>query len=41
MQWFQTDTFRMEADQFYPEEAPSHTLTVDGFWMDAHAVHQC
>src|SRR5687767_2079383 len=27
-------TFRMGSDQHYPEEAPAHRVTVDGFWAD-------
>jgi formylglycine-generating enzyme len=27
-------TFRMGSDRNYPEEAPVHRVTVDGFWMD-------
>ncbi len=38
MQWIPGGTFRMGADQFYPEEAPVHTVTISGFWMDAHTV---
>ena len=26
-------TFRMGSDKHYPEEAPSHRVTVDGFWI--------
>lgn len=28
----------MGSDKNYPEEAPAHEVTVDGFWMDQHAV---
>ena len=28
----------MGSDRHYPEEAPAHKVTVDGFWMDSHAV---
>jgi sulfatase modifying factor 1 len=31
-------TFRMGSDEHYPEEAPSHRVTVDGFWIDATPV---
>ena len=31
-------TFRMGSDQHYPEEAPAHRVTVDGFWIDATPV---
>ena len=38
MQWIPGGTFRMGADRSYPEEAPVHSVTVSGFWMDAHTV---
>jgi formylglycine-generating enzyme required for sulfatase activity len=31
-------TFRMGSDQHYPEEAPAHRVSVDGFWMDRAPV---
>ena len=31
-------TFRMGADDQYPEEAPAQPVTVDGFWIDRHPV---
>src|SRR5262245_29114649 len=32
--WIPGETFRMGSDRHYPEEAPVHRVTVDGFWMD-------
>jgi formylglycine-generating enzyme len=31
-------TFLMGSDHHYPEEAPAHKVTVDGFWIDRHTV---
>lgn len=31
-------TFLMGSDRHYPEEAPSHTVSVDGFWIDRTPV---
>ncbi|RPH56778.1 MAG: hypothetical protein EHM89_14925, partial [Acidobacteria bacterium] len=31
-------TFRMGSDRYYPEEAPVHRVTVDGFWIDPTPV---
>jgi sulfatase modifying factor 1 len=31
-------TFRMGSDHHYSEEAPSHLVTVDGFWIDTTPV---
>ena len=31
-------TFRMGSDLHYPEEAPAHRATVDGFWIDRAPV---
>ena len=31
-------TFTMGSDHHYPEEAPAHKVSVDGFWIDRHAV---
>jgi sulfatase modifying factor 1 len=34
MAWIAGGTFRMGADDAYPEEAPVHRVAVDGFWID-------
>jgi formylglycine-generating enzyme len=38
MVWVPGGTYRMGSDNHYPEEAPSHPVTVDGFWMDRYPV---
>ena len=38
MRWIPGGTFRMGDDNAYPEEAPAHTATVSGFWIDEHVV---
>jgi len=38
MVWVPEGTFRMGSDRHYPEEAPAHPVTVDGFWMDRYPV---
>lgn len=38
MSWVPGGTFRMGSEDFYPEEAPTHTVSVDGFWMDRKQV---
>jgi sulfatase modifying factor 1 len=38
MAWVPAGTFRLGSDDFYPEERPTHKVTVDGFWIDQHLV---
>ena len=38
MVWIPGGTFLMGSDHHYPEEAPAHQVTVDGFWIDRHPV---
>jgi formylglycine-generating enzyme required for sulfatase activity len=38
MVWIPGGTFRMGSNDHYPEEAPVHSVTVDGFWMDKYQV---
>src|SRR5215471_20000031 len=38
MVWIPAGTFLMGSDRHYPEEAPAHKVTVNGFWMDRHTV---
>ena len=38
MVWIAGGTFRMGSDMHYPEEAPAHRVTVDGFWIDRTPV---
>ncbi len=38
MIWIAGGTFRMGSDKHYPEEAPVHRVTVDGYWIDSAPV---
>jgi formylglycine-generating enzyme len=38
MAWVPGGTFLMGSDRHYPEEAPAHRVSVEGFWMDRCAV---
>jgi formylglycine-generating enzyme required for sulfatase activity len=38
MVWVPGGTFLMGSDHHYPEEAPAHYATLDGFWMDRYTV---
>jgi formylglycine-generating enzyme len=38
MVWIPGGTFLMGSNDHYPEEAPAHRVSVDGFWMDQHTV---
>ena len=38
MVWIPGGTFLMGSDHHYPEEAPSHRVSVDGFWIDRTPV---
>jgi len=36
--WIPGGTFQMGSDHHYPEEAPVHSETVEGFWIDKFAI---
>ena len=38
MVWISGGAFLMGSDKHYPEEAPSHRVEVNEFWIDACAV---
>lgn len=38
MVWIPGGEFLMGSDHHYPEERPTHRVSVDGFWMGAHPI---
>jgi formylglycine-generating enzyme required for sulfatase activity len=38
MVWISAGNFLMGSDAHYPEEAPAHRVSVDGFWIDPRPV---
>ena len=38
MVWIPAGTYQMGSDHHYPEEAPAHQVSVDGFWMDSSPI---
>ncbi len=38
MMWIPGGTFTMGSNRHYPEAAPAHRVTVDGFWTDPFSV---
>src|SRR5262245_50037329 len=38
MVWIPGGTFEMGSDRHYPEEAPAHSVKVDGFWVSPFTV---
>ena len=38
MVWIEGGEFSMGSDAHYPEEAPAHRVTVDGFFIDPGRV---
>jgi formylglycine-generating enzyme required for sulfatase activity len=38
MIWIEGGSFTMGSDHHYPEEAPAHRVSVDGFWIDRYQV---
>ncbi len=38
MVWVPGGTFLMGSNRHYAEEAPAHSVTVDGFWVDQYSV---
>jgi sulfatase modifying factor 1 len=38
MSWIPGGAFLMGSDSHYPEEAPAHRVSVNGFWMDCCTI---
>jgi formylglycine-generating enzyme len=38
MVWIEGGTFMMGSDHYYREEAPAHSVSVGGFWIDSTPV---
>ena len=38
MVWVPSTTYAMGSNDHYPEERPTHRVSVDGFWMDKYPV---
>src|SRR5580700_73515 len=38
MVWIPGGTFQMGSNDHYPEERPTHSATVEGYWIDKYAV---
>jgi formylglycine-generating enzyme required for sulfatase activity len=38
MVWIPGGTFTMGSNRHYPEESPSHSATVGGFWIDQYLI---
>lgn len=38
MSWIKGGTYLKGSNDHYPEEAPVHRVSVDGFWIDRYAV---
>src|ERR1700742_4964198 len=38
MVWIENGRFTMGSDKHYPEEAPAHEASLDGFWIDRGPV---
>ena len=36
--WIPDGSFMMGSDRHYPEEAPVHRVSVDGFWIERYPV---